>query len=72
MKIVELEDSRINKYLNDFYSCFDTGYDFEDFLKYYLEKLGLDEIEVTKRSRDGGIDLSWHIKRIKRGNSFWT
>lgn len=57
MKIVELEDSRINKYLNDFYSCFDTGYDFEDFLKYYLEKLGLDEIEVTKRSRDGGIDL---------------
>lgn len=41
----------------DFYSYFESGYAFEEFLKVYLEKIGLDEVRVTQRSVDGGIDL---------------
>ena len=53
-----LNDERIlNEYLKDFYSCFTTGYDFEVFLKHYLLKIGLDEVRVTQKSKDGGIDL---------------
>lgn len=43
--------------LEDFYSCFETGYDFEFFLKRFLEDLGFSDIIVTKRSGDKGIDL---------------
>ena len=43
--------------IEQFYSYFETGYAFEEFLKLYLEKLGLDEVTVTQRSRDGGVDL---------------
>lgn len=57
MKIVELDENKTKQYLDEFYNCFETGYDFEEFLKMYLEKIGLDEIQITKRSRDGGIDL---------------
>jgi restriction system protein len=46
------------KLLDDFYSYFKTGYDFEEFLKYYLSYIGLDEVVVTQRSRDGGVDLT--------------
>lgn len=51
------DDNKIKEYLNDFYDCFETGYDFENFLKIYLMKIGLDEVVVTQRSRDKGIDL---------------
>lgn len=43
--------------INDFYNCFDTGYEFEEFLKKFLEDLGFTDITVTKRSGDNGIDL---------------
>ena len=45
------------KMVNDFYNCFDTGYEFEEFLKRFLEDLGFTDITVTKRSGDNGIDL---------------
>lgn len=45
------------KMIDDFYSCFETGYDFEYFLKKFLEDLGFTDIKVTKRSGDNGIDL---------------
>ncbi len=45
------------KMINDFYNCFETGYDFEYFLKKFLEDLGFTDIKVTKRSGDSGIDL---------------
>ncbi len=46
------------KMINDFYNCFETGYDFEYFfLKKFLEDLGFTDIKVTKRSGDNGIDL---------------
>ena len=45
------------KMIDDFYNCFETGYDFEYFLKKFLEDLGFTDIKVTKRSGDNGIDL---------------
>lgn len=57
MKVVELNEKKLKEYLAEFYSCFKTGYDFETFLKVYLSKIGLDEIQITKRSKDGGVDL---------------
>lgn len=62
-KNIELTNEQMNNYLNKFYEYFQTGYEFEEFLKIYLEKLGLDEVSVTKRSRDGGIDL----KAVRNG-----
>ena len=45
------------KMITDFYKCFDNGYDFEIFLKRFLEDLNFIDIKVTKRSADNGIDL---------------
>ncbi len=45
------------------YEYFNSGYHFEEFLKEYLLKMGLDEVEITQRSRDGGVDL----KAIRKG-----
>lgn len=42
MNNIELGAEELSKLLNDFYSYFETGYDFENFLKLYLEKIGLD------------------------------
>lgn len=58
MKISEnLSDKEIEMLLNEFYSYFKSGYEFEDFLKPFLEKIGLSEVVVTKKTGDGGIDL---------------
>lgn len=56
-KNIEISDEKINEFLDQFYSYFESGYAFEEFLKVYLEKIGLDEVVVTQRSSDGGIDL---------------
>lgn len=57
-KNIELKEDEIKKYINELYNCFKNGYKFEEFIKIYLEKIGLDEIVVTQRSRDGGKDLT--------------
>lgn len=51
-------DDELKKYLQEFYTCFENGFEFEEFLKVYLERLGLCEVVVTQRTRDGGIDLT--------------
>ena len=53
-----LSDREITELQQKFYEYFETGYAFEEFLKEYLLKMGLDEVEVTRRSRDGGVDLN--------------
>ena len=58
MDNLELSNDELTNLLNSFYSYFETGYDFENFLKLYLEKIGLDEVFVTQKSRDGGYDLT--------------
>lgn len=57
MKKVELTEKEKDDILNELYCSFETGYEFEDFLKPFLECIGLDEVRVTKRSGDGGVDL---------------
>lgn len=56
-KNIEISEEKINEFLEKFYEYFESGYAFEEFLKVYLEKIGLDEVVVTQRSSDGGIDL---------------
>lgn len=56
-KNIEISDEKVAEFLEQFYGYFETGYAFEEFLKVYLEKIGLDEVVVTQRSSDGGIDL---------------
>lgn len=56
-KNIEISDEKINVFLKQFYGYFESGYAFEEFLRFYLEKIGLDEVIVTQRSSDGGIDL---------------
>ena len=58
IKNIELSNEQEKDYIKQLYDSFDNGYQFEEFLKLFFEKLGLDEVSVTKRSRDGGIDLS--------------
>ena len=67
IKIMQISDTLREKEIVElqkkFYKYFETGYVFENFLKEYLLKIGLDEVEITQRSRDGGIDL----KAIRKG-----
>ena len=56
-KNIEISEDKIKEFLEQFYGYFENGYAFEEFLKVYLEKIGLDEVIVTQRSSDGGIDL---------------
>ncbi|MBQ4558176.1 MAG: restriction endonuclease [Clostridia bacterium] len=56
--IIELTDVELKESIEKLYNSFDNGYEFEEFLKYFLEKIGLEEVAVTQRSRDGGIDLT--------------
>lgn len=56
-KNIDISDEQIDEFLEQFYGYFENGYAFEEFLKVYLEKIGLDEVIVTQRSSDGGIDL---------------
>lgn len=58
-----LSKQEVKEFQKSFYEYFETGYAFEDFLKEYLLKMGLDEVEVTQRSRDGGVDL----KAVRKG-----
>ena len=53
-----MSENECKENIRKFYSYFDDSYKFEEFLKTYLEKIGLDEVVVTRRSGDGGIDLT--------------
>ena len=57
-KNIDLSADEYNDILDKFYKYFEDGYKFEEFLKIYLEKIGLEEVFVTKKSGDGGIDLT--------------
>ena len=57
-KNIDLTQEEYAEIIENFYKYFETGYKFEEFLKVYLEKIGLEEVFVTKKSGDGGIDLT--------------
>lgn len=62
-KNIRITNEQYKELLEKFYSYFESGYAFEEFLKIYLEKIGLDQVSITQRSRDGGIDL----KAVRNG-----
>ncbi|SHJ92976.1 restriction endonuclease [Paramaledivibacter caminithermalis] len=72
MIISELNNNDYDRILNDFYSSFENGYVFERFLKHFFEELGLDEIEITQRSGDNGIDLKAKRKGFDEDNGLDT
>lgn len=57
-KNIDLSSEEYNQIVDQFYNYFEDGYKFEEFLKVYLEKIGLEEVFITKKSGDGGIDLT--------------
>ena len=59
MRIIQdFTEKELKLVLNDFYSYFQTGFEFEEFLKPFLESIGLSEVHVTKKTGDDGIDLT--------------
>lgn len=48
-KSIEISNKKINEFLEQFYGYFENGYAFEEFLKIYLVKIGLDEVVITQR-----------------------
>ena len=63
---IELNKEEYNALLEQFYTYFEDGYKFEEFLKIYLEKIGLEEVYVTKRSGDGHRHSSSTPRRTLR------
>lgn len=57
-KNIDLSAKEYTEIVDDFYNYFEDGYKFEEFLKVFLEKIGLEEVFVTKKSGDAGIDLT--------------
>ena len=58
MTIIELSNEEKNKYLDELYSCFPTGREFEIFLNSFLSALGFEEVVTTQYVGDKGIDLT--------------
>ena len=59
-----LTDKEKNELQNELYSFFESGLKFEKFIKNFLVYIGLDEIELTSYTRDGGIDCIAYRKGI--------
>lgn len=59
----KLSDKEMNEILQQFYEYFENGFVFERFLKEYLQAIGLEEVELTKPTRDDGVDL----KAVRKG-----
>lgn len=58
MTILELSKEEIDKYIDELYSCFPTGREFEIFLNSFLSALGFEEVVTTQYVGDKGIDLT--------------
>lgn len=59
----DISKEEMSSLKENFYTFFETGYVFEDFLREYLQRIGFEEVQVTQKSKDGGIDL----KAIRKG-----
>ena len=53
-----IDEQSIENGLKSLYECFENGFKFEDFLKPFLmDIMQLDDVRVTRKTGDGGIDL---------------
>lgn len=55
---LDLDDDEVRSLTVQLYESFETGETFETFLKLLLTEMGLEDVAVTRRTRDGGIDLT--------------
>ena len=55
MIISELNNEKRKNILKKFYESFNTGYEFEEFLKPFLEKLGLVKKVETEDDKKSGL-----------------
>ena len=67
----ELCAAELDEFARQLYAAFNTGWDFEEFIKLLFIAMGLDDVTVTSRTRDGGIDLT-ALRRGVEGLSIWT
>ena len=67
----ELSAAELDEFARQLYAAFDTGWDFEEFIKLLFIAMGLDDVTVTSRTRDGGIDLT-ALRRGVGGCRAWT
>ncbi len=58
LTVIELSKEEIDKYIDELYSCFPTGREFEIFLNSFLVALGFEEVVTTQYVGDKGIDLT--------------
>ena len=58
MNILELSKDELNQYIDELYSCFPSGREFELFLNPFLRALGFEEVVTTQYVGDKGIDLT--------------
>lgn len=58
MNVLELTKEEIDKYIDELYSCFPSGREFEIFLNSFLQALGFEEVVTTQYVGDKGIDLT--------------
>jgi len=58
MQIAEPSAVEIRDLVHQLYSAFPSGAAFEGFLKILLNRMHLEDVAVTRYSRDGGIDLT--------------
>ncbi|MCH5157933.1 MAG: restriction endonuclease [Clostridiales bacterium] len=58
MTLLELTEEEIDTYIDELYSCFPTGREFEIFLNSFLVALGFEEVVTTQYVGDRGIDLT--------------
>ncbi len=59
MRIIqEFKEQELKALLDEFYKYFKNGFEFEEFLKPFLESIGLSEVVVTKKTGDDGVDLT--------------
>jgi len=56
-KALQMQGETDDQLLYSLYEFCETGYQFENFLVLILGALGLEEIQVTQASGDGGVDL---------------
>src|SRR5438105_976713 len=57
--------TELDALLHKMYLAFSTGTAFEKFLRVLLAKMGLEEVVVTGKSGDGGIDLIARRKGVE-------
>jgi hypothetical protein len=58
MRRIDPDEQAVAEHLKQLYESFEDSFAFEQFLKGLLIEMGLQDVTVTRKSNDGGIDLT--------------